>query len=361
MTVDSSGEVESPLPRRKSRLRRKGGTTAGGRRGILAPGSGGGNVVPLTHFLPKNWLVLWGAGLFCLAMVSLLPIFLLESSSTGLGSAGGHHVSTSHGVHRLIEVANNIRSNAKHFTPHLRRPSSEQQEQPNVVVVDNASVEEKDEADAAPKVPSVAERQIKPHYTIDDLPVERTDWQAKPVARGLAGRPLDQTPAVQGAKRAHIRCDVPVDSLAYWNDPRGTRDVEYETPFRHALEPGQVQYITFTPDRGGWNNIRMSMEIIFVLAAATGRTLVLPPKEPLYLLVSFSFSHKQSMSCDDSGYAFSRHGDSQFVGNLFTFCLRPCIEQGQGSQTPRFCRLFPVGQASHQNHFHQRVFGKRSW
>jgi hypothetical protein len=28
----------------------------------------------------------------------------------------------------------------------------------------------------------------------------------------------------------------------------------------------------------------MSMEIIFVLAAATGRTLVLPPKEPLYLL-----------------------------------------------------------------------------
>ena len=30
--------------------------------------------------------------------------------------------------------------------------------------------------------------------------------------------------------------------------------------------------------------MRMSMEIIFVIAAATGRTLVLPPKEPLYRL-----------------------------------------------------------------------------
>jgi len=28
----------------------------------------------------------------------------------------------------------------------------------------------------------------------------------------------------------------------------------------------------------------MSMEIIFVIAAASGRTLVLPPEQPLYLL-----------------------------------------------------------------------------
>jgi hypothetical protein len=47
---------------------------------------------------------------------------------------------------------------------------------------------------------------------------------------------------------------------------------------------GDTKYISFSPDRGGWNNIRMSMEIIFVIAAASGRTLVLPPEQPLYLL-----------------------------------------------------------------------------
>jgi hypothetical protein len=47
---------------------------------------------------------------------------------------------------------------------------------------------------------------------------------------------------------------------------------------------GEEKYISFTVDRGGWKNVRMSMEISFVIAAATGRTLVMPPKEPLYRL-----------------------------------------------------------------------------
>ena len=37
-------------------------------------------------------------------------------------------------------------------------------------------------------------------------------------------------------------------------------------------------------DVGGWNNIRMQMELVLVFAAATGRTLVLPPDQPMYLL-----------------------------------------------------------------------------
>jgi GDP-fucose protein O-fucosyltransferase len=42
--------------------------------------------------------------------------------------------------------------------------------------------------------------------------------------------------------------------------------------------------MTFEPDGGGWNNIRMAMETVVGLAIATGRTLVLPPEQRMYLL-----------------------------------------------------------------------------
>ena len=54
-------------------------------------------------------------------------------------------------------------------------------------------------------------------------------------------------------------------------------------------------YITYEPDKGGWNNIRMSMELFAMLAISTGRTLVLPPSESFYLLnkkVADDESHK---------------------------------------------------------------------
>lgn len=109
------------------------------------------------------------------------------------------------------------------------------------------------------------------------------------LSRGPIGLPMDQTPALQGAAKAHISCDVNVDDLAYWNDPRGTRDLTMEPSFVNFIQEAdgkkrRRQYLTFEPDTGGWNNVRMSMEIVFVFAAATGRTLVLPPDQPLYLL-----------------------------------------------------------------------------
>lgn len=114
-------------------------------------------------------------------------------------------------------------------------------------------------------------------HTADDTKVSRY------LARGVAGLPMSQTPALIGASRGHIECDVNVDELVYWNDPQGTRDLNFVSPFlgKHSEK---TKYLTFEPDRGGWNNIRMNLENIFIMAAATNRTLVLPPASPLYLL-----------------------------------------------------------------------------
>eukprot|EP00536_Pseudo-nitzschia_multiseries_P016290 jgi/Psemu1/247440/estExt_Genewise1.C_10660005 len=106
----------------------------------------------------------------------------------------------------------------------------------------------------------------------------------------LSGRPVEETPALDGASRGAIKCDLNVDSMAYWNHPQGVKDEKFISPF-HTNDATE-KYISFSTDRGGWNNVRMSMELIFVIAAATGRTLVLPPKEPLYRLNADN-AHKQ--------------------------------------------------------------------
>lgn len=110
-----------------------------------------------------------------------------------------------------------------------------------------------------------------------------------PLARGVSGLPISQTPALVGAKHGSIQCDnnENYDDLAYWNDPQGDLDVDFVSPFAPS-DTSQKRYITFEPDRGGWNNIRMALEIVIVFAAATGRTLVLPPHLPFYRLTNAS-------------------------------------------------------------------------
>lgn len=48
--------------------------------------------------------------------------------------------------------------------------------------------------------------------------------------------------------------------------------------------PGTGRYLVFDVDLGGFNNILMQLEVLVVLAWLTGRTLVVPPPRPIYLL-----------------------------------------------------------------------------
>ena len=54
-------------------------------------------------------------------------------------------------------------------------------------------------------------------------------------------------------------------------------DKRHKSPF-FAKEGEKKKYLTFEPDQGGVNNIRMSMETVMALAYAMGRVLVLPPE-----------------------------------------------------------------------------------
>lgn len=70
--------------------------------------------------------------------------------------------------------------------------------------------------------------------------------------------------------------------VIYWRQVPG--DAEYESPVTPHHDEHHDKYLTFAYDGGGWNNVRMGVECLIVIAHAMGRTLVIPPQEHLYLL-----------------------------------------------------------------------------
>ena len=91
----------------------------------------------------------------------------------------------------------------------------------------------------------------------------------------------------------------PSDELAaemvYWKDI--PEDASYVSPFR---EYGPAKkYLTFEPDEGGFNNIRMAMETAVAMAHAMGRTLVMPPEQRMYLLGKKDKHSKNTLSFHD--------------------------------------------------------------
>jgi hypothetical protein len=209
--------------------------------------------------------------------MSLLPILLLESldDGTGVGGTGngvgmnnrsGSHVS----VQSLVDIAQSLRraKGATAATPGATTSIG------GTVTSPGSSTNTDGENTSKPK----------PVSSLHDLEPDM-HYQHKPVARGVAGRPREQTPSVSGAaSRAHVECpELSVDSLAYWNDPVGELDMGFQSPFRvdNRESPdgaNNEHYISFSPDRGGWNNVSHCWSFLcfflFVVVFTSSRCLV---------------------------------------------------------------------------------------
>jgi GDP-fucose protein O-fucosyltransferase len=83
--------------------------------------------------------------------------------------------------------------------------------------------------------------------------------------------------------------------MVYWQDIPS--DAQFVSPYaKYGKAP---KYLTFEPDQGAWNNIRMSMETATVLAQAMGRILVLPPEQDSKLLEQRRRNQKSKFTLDD--------------------------------------------------------------
>ena len=86
-----------------------------------------------------------------------------------------------------------------------------------------------------------------------------------------------------------------VNELVYWKDIKD--DARWVSPFRDA-GPSE-KFLTFEPDEGGWNNIRMAMETAVLTAILTGRTLVMPPDHKLPWRWLQKAAHKNQFGFSD--------------------------------------------------------------
>ena len=165
----------------------------------------------------------------------------------------------------------------------------------------NPTVEEEEEAAAEEE--GVSQKEIPSNKepstdTIDVVENKDNENEASPNENGSSLINVDEStpnetetgaekvPDVENTKPKSapihsLRCDENVGpdnlkatkEMAYWSDIPS--DATFVSPFKRE---GVEQYVTFEPDAGAFNNMRMAWENIVVFALATGRTLVLLPE-----------------------------------------------------------------------------------
>lgn len=105
-----------------------------------------------------------------------------------------------------------------------------------------------------------------------------------------------------GAQKGILVCKGErVDSeVIYWRIV--PHDIDFESPITPHHDNHHDRYLSFEYDQGGWNNVRMSLESLIVVAHAMGRTLVIPPQQHLYLLGATHKDPHDAKAHDEMGF-----------------------------------------------------------
>jgi len=157
-----------------------------------------------------------------------------------------------------------------------RNPKEDHELQPDRVVAIPV-----DETGAAAR-PRAAKQKEPPQSQKDPLKKKPAAAAAAAAAAATVGDPKAHYPALN-CRAFGGPSEEAAQEMVYWQDIPS--DSHYVSPFHPNKDKSRPkQYMTFEPDGGGWNNIRMAMETVVGLAIATGRILVLPPEQRMYLL-----------------------------------------------------------------------------
>lgn len=132
---------------------------------------------------------------------------------------------------------------------------------------------------------------------------DKVEEKEEPAAIGGADASIKKS--VNGRKLGNVQCEKHggadqkvVEDMVYWYDVPS--DSDYVNPFqKRNIEKGQEQFFIFEKDPAGFNNFRMSLETIVTTGIAMGRTIVLPPEQPMYLWNSNNKNHKGRFSFYD--------------------------------------------------------------
>lgn len=88
------------------------------------------------------------------------------------------------------------------------------------------------------------------------------------------------------------------DEMMYWSDIPS--DARFVSPFKSLdLKEGREKFITFEPDVGAFNNMRMAWENIVALAVSTGRTLVMLPERYMPMIAEGTKGQKNEFTFKD--------------------------------------------------------------